>query len=170
MYIGIDNGLKGGITILDKEGKVLDCIPMPVITSEKGKNEYNCLEIIRFLTQYRGVITLAGLEKAHAFPGQGVTSTFSTGKGYGMFIGMLSALKIPFTLVAPQTWQGAVFTGLNRGDSKQASALFAQRMSPETNWKGTERSKKIHDGMTDSFCIAFYTKQFYGKSNQSGTP
>ena len=170
MFVGIDNGLKGGMTAIDDDGKVIKSIPMPVITTPKGKSEYNIVEIKEFLIKFAAhtKTNLVGLEKAQAFPGQGVTSTFSTGKGYGMFIGLLSALNIPFTVVAPQTWQGAVFVGLNRGDSKQASILFAQRMSPQTNWKGTERSKKFHDGMTDSFCIATYIKQIYGKSNNAG--
>lgn len=168
LYAGIDNGLKGGIVFIDSRGAVKERHIMPVITSEKGKTEYDVFLMVEAFKNKN--IELVALEKAQAYPGQGVTAMFSVGKGFGLWQGILTALGIPFVIVPPQTWQGHVLAGMDRRDTKQASALFAQRMSPETNWRGTDRSKIIHDGLTDAFCLAHYILQRYGnKTNFNGS-
>jgi len=45
------------------------------------------------------------LEKVHAMPGQGVTSMFTFGHGYGFLRGVIQALGIKLVDVTPQKWQ-----------------------------------------------------------------
>ena len=92
-------------------------------------------------------------------PGQGVRSTFSIGFGFGIWQGLLTALQMPFELVSPQRWQREMFAGVNRDDTKAASALVAQRLRPDVDWRATPRCRKPHDGLTDAFCIAEYGRR-----------
>jgi hypothetical protein len=79
---------------------------------------------------------------------------FSFGYGTGILEGILIAMRIPYRRVRPQEWMKEVLKGLPKVE--KASVLFCQRQWPGTDWRGTERSKKPHDGKTDSACMAYY--------------
>ena len=166
--IGIDNGLDGGIVALDPEGSVMFKEVMPVIGSKgKGKRAYNVAEMANLL---RGLeIGHVYLEAAQAMPKQGVSSTFSIGFGFGIWQGILSALQVRYTVVRPQDWQNSVFAGMDRSDTKRASAIVAARLAPHVDWRASERSRLPHDGLTDAFCIAEYGRRCaYGSSAMGG--
>jgi len=75
---------------------------------------------------------IACIESVHSFPGQGVASSFKFGRNFGFLIGLLTGLKIPYALVAPQTWQKKMGC-LTHGD-KNISKVAAQRRWPEWKW------------------------------------
>lgn len=167
MTIGIDNGLDGGLVILSGTGAVVAKLVTPTIgVAGKGKRAYDVPAMVRFLREWAApnVGARAYLERAQAMPGQGVSSMFSIGYGYGLWTGILTSLGIPFEVVAPRTWQNEMFAGINRDDTKRASALVAARLSPGSDWRATERSRVPHDGLTDAFCIAEY-----GRCRQSAS-
>ena len=154
MYtIGIDPGKKGGIIILDNKQYIISKHVMPVIGNTK--KEYDVKMLYDILGQYEGIATCY-LERAQPQGNNGPKQAFMTGYGYGILQGILTALQIPFQIVAPRTWQKKIFEGLNSDDTKLASALFCKRRWPKENWVATERSVKIHDGLTDAACIAYY--------------
>lgn len=160
VIVGIDNGLDGGIVVL-KDGKVEERWVMPTIGTTGSKRVYDTNEMCDMMHRVRelageGLLPHVFLENAQAFPGQGVSSTFSTGFGFGLWQGILSALSIPFTVVRPQAWQKVMFEGINHKDTKQASAVIASRLLPGVDWKASERSRTPHDGLTDAACIALY--------------
>lgn len=163
LYIGIDPGLQGAVALLDKNN--LEVLKVPLITNNKGKNEYdiNALaQILRLATlKHKGQVGVV-LESVHAMPGQGVTSMFSMGRGLGIWEGLIVALGIPYSKIAPQTWQKAILKDLKKaGDGKQASMLYAQRMFPNTRFMPTERCKKTDNNMTDATCLALYAKTIF---------
>ena len=49
--------------------------------------------------------TMAVIEKVSAMPKQGVTSMFRFGMSWGLVRGICSGLRVPYTLVRPQTWK-----------------------------------------------------------------
>jgi crossover junction endodeoxyribonuclease RuvC len=159
-YIGIDNGLDGGVVVIDDTGRVVERHVTPVLDEGKGKRAYDIPGMVRILAPYRfleeGSPCRVFLERAQAMPKQGVSSTFSTGFGFGLWQGVLGALRIPVVLVAPRTWQDEMFRDVDKSNTKRASALVAARLSPGTDWRATERSRVPHDGLTDAFCIAEY--------------
>lgn len=164
IVIGIDNGLDGGAVVLeDKAAPVLFITP----TLGQTKRSYDLAEMVRFLELYAyskrapgNVAIMVFLERAQAMPKQGVSSTFSIGLGYGAWQGMLAALRLPFTIVSPQTWQKPMFMGVtHNGDTKRASAMVAQRLHPGIDWRKSTRAKNPHDGLTDALCIAEYGKR-----------
>jgi len=162
IFIGIDNGLSGGLAAYDRDTGELRITPMPVIgvkTAKGNKNEYDIQEIIRWFDQLPKGPQMVVLEKAQAFPGQGVVSMFSVGRGFGIMEGILASRKWPYTIVSPKTWQKRMFEGVAHSDTKQASALVAQRLFPDTRFVATERSKKLHDGITDATMMAVYASR-----------
>lgn len=157
MFIGIDPGLSGAIAGIKKNGE-LWVLKVPTFKNAKGKTKYLIGEMVNILEGEN--ITGVALESVHAMPGQGVTSMFSMGQGLGIWQGVLTALKIPFVMVPPQTWQKAVLVGFKRkaGEAKQASIKNARRKFPKFSFLRTPRCKKIDDGMTDATNLALYAK------------
>jgi crossover junction endodeoxyribonuclease RuvC len=94
------------------------------------------------------------LEQAQAMPGQGVSSTFATGRGFGIGEGVLSALDVPFRTVRPVVWTKRVLAGMP-GEGKERSIRFAMGMFPgaELTPKG---SRKPRDGRADALCLAYF--------------
>jgi crossover junction endodeoxyribonuclease RuvC len=99
VYIGIDPGGTSGAVVAHIVGKD-DTVNS--IDIEFGKS--TDAEIAKFFKRLSGVPCYACIEKVHAMPGQGVTSTFSFGQNYGFIKGVLSAYLIPYEEVTPQTW------------------------------------------------------------------
>lgn len=93
IYIGIDPGKNGGLAILNGE---------EVQTFRYDRDTYRCV-----LPDLRGEEAMCCLEHVSAMPGQGVTSMFHFGEGFGWLQGMLEAYEIPYELVRPQKWKKA---------------------------------------------------------------
>jgi crossover junction endodeoxyribonuclease RuvC len=83
---------------------------------------------VRFL----GAEAFATIEAVHAMPKQGVTSSFTFGKGYGALLMALTAAGIPFETVTPQKWQKALGC-LSKGD-KNVTKRKAQQLWPHIQW------------------------------------
>ena len=162
IYMGWDNGIAGGLAFYKPEDleNPLAVYPMPIVTVKKAKgnkNEYNIPEIIRIINSH-GPIKLCVLERAQAFPGSAVQATFSFARTFGIAEGILSALGVPYRVIAPQSWMADMFRGIphKKGESKQASILVAQRLFPNARFIATDKATKIHDGMTDAALMAVY--------------
>ena len=121
IYIGIDPGKAGGICFLmDDEIKTFKC---PATTHDMAE-ELILAKDIRKCT--------AIVEKVHSFPGQGVASTFTFGYNYGVWLGILSALHIPYQLCLPRKWMK--FYGSmpkEKKDRKNHLKQLAQQMYPD---------------------------------------
>ena len=121
IYIGIDPGKAGGICFLmDDEINTFKC---PATTHDMAE-ELILAKDIRKCT--------AVVERVHSFPGQGVASTFNFGYNYGVWLGILSALHIPYQLCLPRKWMK--FYGSmpkEKKDRKNHLKQLAQQMYPD---------------------------------------
>jgi len=122
-YLGIDPGVSGAFAVLhllDTGDQALTVHPIPCDWIEVGggkRRRYNLFALHKALV-HTTPISLAYLELQSARPGQGVVSMFSTGFGFGVWQGLLTAIGIPYMLVAPQRWRSRV--GLPAGGKKKA--------------------------------------------------
>jgi hypothetical protein len=73
---------------------------------------------------------------------------FNYGVGYGAYLGILTALEIPFQEVRPQTWKKAY--SLN--SEKSRSIIVAQQLFP-----GADIGKK--DGRAEALLLAEYARR-----------
>lgn len=147
MIIGIDPGQSGGIAAID--GDASHAVPMPL--SGKDIDGHEIAKLLKNLTP-----SVVILEKVHAMPKQGVSSTFKFGMGFGLVIGVCEALGIPYRLVTPQAWKKAVLAGTTK--DKDAAIAFVRRAYPTIDL--TPGRKRVpHDGIADAVCIAEYGRQ-----------
>lgn len=90
----------------------------------------------------------AVLEKVHAMPKQGVSSTFKFGQSFGQLEGILSTLGVPFELVTPRKWQQSL-SCLSGGD-KNVTKARAQQLFPDI---------KIIHATADAYLLAEYSRR-----------
>ena len=154
MIIGIDPGQTGAVAILyGDSGVTIWDTPTEIVKKGKGtKTEYLPAEMAALL-----YVLPSGchcyLEKVGAMPGQGVTSMFNFGKGYGLWIGILAALNIPYTLVTPQAWKKDIMAGQS---DKDAARGRAQQLFPKV---ASQLSRKKDIGRADALLIAEYGRR-----------
>ena len=84
-------------------------------------------------------------------PGQGVSSVFAFGKGFGIVLGVLAANFVPLELVAPAAWKRAI--GIPSGSGKDASRARASALLPHLagHW-----SRSKDDGLAEAVLIALW--------------
>jgi crossover junction endodeoxyribonuclease RuvC len=90
------------------------------------------------------------IEQVGAMPGQGVVSMFNFGHSVGTVMGVVAALLIPCTLVAPQKWKKAA--GLI-GMDKDAARARALQLWPD--WRELNKKGK-GQALADAALIARY--------------
>jgi len=161
--IGIDVGKEGGIFIKKKTG-VYEMYPMPT-----NESIVDSISLVKILAPYKDE-SICIMEKLAARPNQGVSSMFTFGRSFGNIEGVLSALKIPYQLVAPQTWCKEMHAGVEvitkkdgKRDPKKMSLVAVKRLFPDINFKKNDRCKVDHSGMVDACLLAEY---LYRKSGQ----
>lgn len=99
-YIGIDPGRKGAMAIITEDK--IKCFDMPL----KKNNEIDIFTLLSDIWKYcddENLIVI--LEKAQAMPGQGITSSFNYGVGYGEIRGLLKALNLDYIEIHPLKWK-----------------------------------------------------------------
>jgi crossover junction endodeoxyribonuclease RuvC len=153
--IGIDPGICGAMAAVSAQTlEVLEVVDTPVITGG-GKKLYDIsgmASMIRHMSLLGDAVVT--LEQAQAMPGQGVSSTFSTGRGFGIWEGVLGALDVPYRTVRPSAWTKKVLAG-TPGEGKERSIQFAMRMFPDAELT-PKGSRKPRDGRADALCLAYY--------------
>ena len=154
-YLGIDPGKKGSYSVIDEKGKITILFRMPILQLKKPEIDTSVV-IANFRNiqrEYGNPYTI--IEKAQAMPGQGVTSMFSYGMGYGLLIGILTTLGIPFAEVHPRTWTKDLFKGIS-GEGKDRCYASARQIFPE--W---QPKYKYERDWADSLLIAEYGRRLH---------
>lgn len=127
--IGIDPGLSGAVCIRDYAGTI-HLVDTPVMGVKKGKKsgtEYLPAEMADLLRCAAPQDIHVFIESVHSMPKQGVSSTFTFGKGFGIWIGIIAALKLPHSFVTPQAWKKTMMEGIA---DKDAARIRAQQLYP----------------------------------------
>jgi crossover junction endodeoxyribonuclease RuvC len=131
--VGIDPGLHGAVVALGSDG-IIEWFDTPVLKTGKGdRHDFVPTEMATRLRTLTGNVPYGALrivlEQAQAMPKQGVTSMFSMGKGYGIWLGILAALQLPYELVRPAEWTRSMLHGAT-GEGKGRSLAVASRLFP----------------------------------------
>ena len=151
VYIGIDVGKRGAIAVIHgKNG--LSVYPTPV----DGNGDYDIRAICGLLV---GIVvagtsdTFCVIERAQAMPGQGVVSMFEFGKGFGIWLALLTSFNIPFQIVHSRVWTKELLAGIP-GEKKERNIAAAKNLFPE--W--SPRLKKELD-YCDAMLLAEYARR-----------
>lgn len=160
VWIGIDPGLSGAVGIASSgfvgrtTYEVVDVPTLAITVGKHTRRDYvipGMLNLLRELSESVDEVQV-GIEKVHAHPGQGVSSSFSFGRGYGLWLMAIVALKIPYTEITPQAWKKEMMAGMTK--DKDAARLRAAQLFPLLDF-----SKKSDDGRAEALLIAEFTRR-----------
>lgn len=150
--IGIDPGATSGAIACFVDDQLLDVVDMPcaggIIAPTLLAAELREFALAGFDDRPTIVV-----EKVHAMPKQGVSSTFKFGRSLGVIEGVVGAFGWPLTWVTPQAWKK--HHGLI-GKDKDAARMLALETWPEH--ADTFRRKK-DVGRADAALIAVAGRQ-----------
>lgn len=156
-YVGIDPGLSGAVVMLPPNGEPRG-VSTPVYKTGKGSKraylETGMDELFRGLDP---ALTFVVLERAHAMPGQGVSSSFKNGEGYGLWRGILVAHRIPFQVVSSSVWHRALCKGVPGADPKAKAIHVCQSRLPELRLI-LHGCRVVNNGISDAGCLALYAQ------------
>lgn len=147
MFVGIDPGKSGGIALIPQCGCSCKAFIMPL---KDGVIDIQAIDKQVFS------ITLAVIENVHAFPGQGVVSTFTFGKMYGMLLGWLEMRYAKYVVVDPRKWKNRILDGTTK--DKEAAISYAKETYPDVDLT-PGRIRTPHDGIADAVCMAEYARR-----------
>jgi crossover junction endodeoxyribonuclease RuvC len=151
VFIGIDPGVSGGIAQVTEDGH-FTCWEM-------GSTEKDTWEIFDEKLAQESILDgpawrSAVIEEVHSMPKQGVTSTFTFGRSYGLLRGFLWASGIPFHKVNPRKWQlGLGIKKKNNEEPRKFKARLremAQGIAPEC---------KVNLKVADAILLAEYLRR-----------
>jgi hypothetical protein len=157
IYIGIDNGLTGGLVALsDHPGPPILSWTMPIKAKAKG-NEVSAEFVWDFIDKWDREYVTVILET----PGKhspGAQALCSMWDSFGAIRGVLESRGVRHIRIAPQTWQKAMLGKLEKGQTKPAALSKARQLWPDEKWLATPRSTKPHEGLIDAALIAEYAR------------
>lgn len=149
---GIDPGYTGAIALAEA-GRIIDIFDMPLMTAKGGKNLLNLAELANIIQRAKfdsNGTPVANIERVSAMPGQGVSSMFRFGEGYGAVQGIIAALDIPIRYIGPAEWKKPL--GLIGADKDYARTLAIQKHPYIAN----QLSRKKDIGRADAVWIALH--------------
>lgn len=152
-YVGIDPGLDGAIARIWPDGD-LHVLDTPTLMVGK-KRQLDYARASRWLDPLPHHPYFVCLEKVHSMPKQGVASSFNFGVGFGIWLGIIGALRLRHELVTPQRWKKLMMDGMPK--EKDASRQRAQQLFPEA-----ELHLKKHHGRADALLLAEYLRRTDG--------
>jgi len=155
MILGIDPGLDGALASL--HGSAVCVYDTPTL---KGvKRDYDLRTMSERLAELcADGVKMAILERVHAMPGQGVSSMFNMGRGYGIWLGLLAAHRVPYELVLPQRWKKVMLPDMDRS-SKDSSRLRAMQLFPDC---AAQLTRKKDHNRAEALLIAAYGQRLVG--------
>jgi crossover junction endodeoxyribonuclease RuvC len=148
--IGVDIGSRGAIGILTSEGELLDAVDMPCLNDgPAGRRAVNPALLAEIIAKSHA--TMAYVELVGARPGEGAVGAFAFGRSLGITLGVLAALSIPVTLIAPAAWKRTIGIAPGKDGAKDAARSQAIRRWPD---KAALFARVKDDGRAESALLA----------------
>ena len=148
LIYGIDPGFTGAIALYWPDTGKLEVHDMPVMKNPKGKTIINPHGVLDILANEGGK-SLAVIEQVAAMRGQGVSSMFRFGEGYGHLQMACAASKLPLKYVTPASWK----KHFNLSRDKGVSRGVAMQRFPD---QAQQFSRVKDDGRAEAALIALY--------------
>lgn len=189
VFIGIDNGISGAIAVVQADRSTAFVVSMPIITHSahvrkrdkrtgemvnktKVSNSYDVQGLVETFALIKSKYVISGvyLEQAQVMQHDGKVSAGKIMVGFGIVQGVLAALGISYSVVAPQTWQSKMIKGVTGVDTKERAFKVAQSLYPKMH-DVLSRVKRtgaieINDGACDAICLAdFALREFFSEKD-----
>lgn len=190
LYIGIDPGKSGFITLFD--GIEFDFIAMPehkiptgnLLKSGKPQmkkefNEAGLRDIVFYIyKKYSGYKFVGAIEDVTGRAGWSAQNNFTFGDTTGLQRMILIMLNAKIIKVRPAKWQSFMRQGYDNikkpsstgktmvSDPKAVAEMIVNTEYPYIDFRKTERSKKVDDNKVDSFLICLYVYRTESQGNE----
>ncbi len=172
VFLGLDPGAKGFITVYEPAEGTYKFYPMPEETNNEGKKVFSFLGLKKmandFIEEYKYFKIVATIEDVTGRQGWSAQNNFNFGRVAGAQMMFLLMIGADIDFVRPQKWQAMMYQGFEKvrvpsstgktmiHDTKATSALVAKTLAPDIDFRRTTSSKNIDDNKTDSFLMALY--------------
>lgn len=169
--MGVDPGKKGFITFLSEGGEVIEYVPLLEDPNSKYIDFTHLRKIFKEVTADPDKKIRCVIEDVHSIPGSSAQSNFNFGYIVGALEELLKSFEIPFTKVAPKTWQKEMWQGValkkklsstgktQVNDTKAMSLEAAKRLFPREDFRRTTRATNPDDNKVDSLLMAEYCRR-----------
>jgi crossover junction endodeoxyribonuclease RuvC len=129
--IGVDPGLNGAIAVLSETGDLEALHDLPIMRDgnlswvDGGRLQSMLIDA------QRGRPARVFIERVHAMPKQGVSSSFNFGVGFGSILSILQARHLSVELITPASWKremglaGKKIAAADGGDGRKAAGRAA---------------------------------------------
>jgi hypothetical protein len=155
-FCGIDQGITGGITVLDKGSEIIQSWVMPAFRRDditevdiKGVSDILCDFLAHTQTYFmlERPLKHAKSSQAHA----------SMGRSYGRLSALLDLSGCRWKPIDPRAWQKALLgKKIPKGETKIRAVAKCLELWPSEDWRASARCKVEHLGKIDSALIAFH--------------
>ncbi len=156
LLVGIDPGYSGAIALLDTITGRVTIHDMPTTPNPKGKPELNLHRLGEILKPdldgYCPETCIAVLEKVATMPGQGISSAFRFGQGYGAIEMALVGHGWERNYVTPTTWKKHFKLSSDKGVSR---SLAMQRFPHSADLFARMKD----DGRAEAALLALYGRE-----------
>ena len=171
-YCGCDPGLSGGWAVISGD-EICYKMVMPTLSfttvDGKTKTEIDRNGVLSFLATLPSHTHVA-IEKQEAFRKQNIVSTCTICRNYGGLLMALTTAHMLITEVSPKVWHdyfAIVSAKEGEGTTKEQAFHIAQRLYPNADFRKSERSHIVHDGIIDGVLLANYCQfLFHGEAEQ----
>lgn len=183
IFVGVDPGFTGYITLVDANGKYVKHIKTPILVNKKEikkrtgkkagqivtktKTELDELQIMHALKEidldYKSVYIT--IEKQHAMTGQGLASTAKNMYGYGFWVGLSKGFGWNVYVASAVEWQ-KVTSDPKAEDKKAASVASVKKWNKDLDLRKTKRSRLDDHNLADSVNIARFTWHKFGQTGE----
>jgi crossover junction endodeoxyribonuclease RuvC len=126
-FLGVDPGLGGAIAIIETINSIpvlVDAIDMPIIGSGR-KARVDVTAAVKWISGH--AVSIAYVERAQSYPGQGASSGFSYGRAAGAIEAAVTLARIPLMMVEPAVWKKRLHL---RGKDKEQARQRALNLFP----------------------------------------
>jgi crossover junction endodeoxyribonuclease RuvC len=146
--IGVDIGATGALALVDESGELIDVSDMPILRDgPSNRPAVNGPLLAELVGRWRA--DRAFVEYVGARPG--AIGAFAFGRSRGVIEGVLAALAVPASHIAPAAWKRAVGIAAGREGAKDAARSEAIRRWPA---KAALFARVKDDGRAEAALIA----------------
>ena len=152
--LGIDPGLDGALVVLQQTPIGWRCVAQ-YLTADLCPDGYVPEQmdtaVSTIIMEHRPIVAV--LERVSSRPGEGVSSAFKFGVGWGLWRGILAGRIGHVLEPTPAKWTRVVLRDIP-GEGKARAISRAAQLPGLDLTPG--RRRKAHDGLADAACLALY--------------
>lgn len=155
MVLGIDPGKDGALVLLDGPVVQLAVLTSGLLVGKDYAPErmVECLRMFVTISSLGGIANVV-LELPGVRPGEGRGGGLTTGKGWGIWRGIVAALGLPCITPAASSWTRVILRDAP-GEGKDRAIHVALSRLPGIDLTPGRRVKP-HSGIADAACLALY--------------